>query len=171
MLFMFCTAALKHAVHGGQPGSYAGYVIDKLQKRLRDAKHWLVRLPSACGAPCGPAPTGRQPACACTTRTGPCGSFLNSREFIAAATNKNVADERCHHWLQSALKTLMVFHRLMRENEGASFVAELLRFSGRGYVLNMDSFSGTSGGEGKCVSPRPLPMLYHFHSHHLEMRL
>jgi hypothetical protein len=35
-------------VHGGQPGSYAGYVIDKLQKRLRDAKHWLVRPRPPC---------------------------------------------------------------------------------------------------------------------------
>lgn len=55
--------------------------------------------------------------------------------------------------LQCALKTLMVFHRLMRESEGASFVAELLRFSGhghgRGYVLNMDSFTDSGSSDGK----------------------
>ena len=38
-------AALKMAVHGGQPGSYAGYVITKLTERLHAAKHWLVRAP------------------------------------------------------------------------------------------------------------------------------
>lgn len=36
-------AALKRAVHGGQPGSYGGYVITKLMERLHAAKHWLVR--------------------------------------------------------------------------------------------------------------------------------
>ncbi len=31
------------AAHGGQPGSYTGYVITKLIERLHGAKHWLVR--------------------------------------------------------------------------------------------------------------------------------
>lgn len=42
ILFCIC-AALKMAAHGGQPGSYAGYVITKLIERLHGAKHWLVR--------------------------------------------------------------------------------------------------------------------------------
>lgn len=40
----FLRAALKMATHGGQPGSYAGYVIQKLLERMHAAKHWLVRL-------------------------------------------------------------------------------------------------------------------------------
>lgn len=63
----------------------------------------------------------------------------------------------CGVLLQCALKTLMVFHRLMRESEGASFVAELGKYGGHGYggrggALNMDSFIDNTSGDGKCVS-------------------
>ena len=51
----------------------------------------------------------------------------------------------------------MVFHRLMRETEGASFVAELCRYGGlahghRGGALNMDNFLDTASSEGRCVA-------------------
>lgn len=54
------------------------------------------------------------------------------------------------------LKSLIVFHRLMRESEGASFVAELLRYSHhtrghRGHALNMDNFVDGGSAEGRYV--------------------
>lgn len=50
----------------------------------------------------------------------------------------------------------MVFHRLMRESEGASFVSELGKYGGHGYggrggALNMDNFVDNESGDGKCV--------------------
>ncbi|KAA6422373.1 MAG: clathrin assembly factor [Trebouxia sp. A1-2] len=62
---------------------------------------------------------------------------------------------RLHHandWL-TALKTLMVMHRLMRESN-ISFVEELLKYSetvtqGKGHVLNMDNFIDTTNIEGR----------------------
>lgn len=62
---------------------------------------------------------------------------------------------RLHHandWL-TALKTLMVVHRLMRESN-ISFVEELLKYSetvtqGKGHVLNMDNFIDTTNIEGR----------------------
>lgn len=62
---------------------------------------------------------------------------------------------RLHHandWL-TALKTLMVVHRLMRESN-ISLVEELLKYSetttqGKGHVLNMDNFIDTTNIEGR----------------------
>ncbi|KAL3153723.1 hypothetical protein ABBQ32_013317 [Trebouxia sp. C0010 RCD-2024] len=62
---------------------------------------------------------------------------------------------RLHHandWL-TALKTLMVMHRLMRESN-ISFVEEMLKYSesttvGKGHMLNMDNFIDTTNIEGR----------------------
>ncbi|KAK9806363.1 hypothetical protein WJX72_011503 [[Myrmecia] bisecta] len=53
----------------------------------------------------------------------------------------------------TALKTLMVIHRLMRESD-ISFLEELLKYSesvtqGKGHVLNMDNFIDTTNIEGR----------------------
>jgi hypothetical protein len=54
----------------------------------------------------------------------------------------------------------MVFHRLMRESEGSSFISTLGHFGdmrgyggygNRGGALNMDNFSDNTSGDGRCV--------------------